>query len=192
MASFPVAGDGFQSFLSAAVNVDVYQAKTSNRGVDITLSHNVPTRDDAALLWAQTVAENGSFAVACKKAFYVDPAGFSDASGKIVCKPDDSLPFYYTDAERGGAKDDPDFVDGPSEPPPSKGGTWIRFVTSLTQVTGGKDVLLLVSVVWGFDIFANGKFNVTPIRLAKAFEQNGHAHILKREFPDYTFRTSAF
>jgi hypothetical protein len=189
MPSFPVADGHFVCFKDAAVSVDLYKVNGSNSGVDIKISHNVPKAANTSLLWVQTVAENGSFKDACKKSAYVDPAGFSDASGKIVCKPDDALPFYYTDLERGGKKDDPDFSDGPSESPPKTGGTWIRFITSLTEVADGKDVQLLVSLVWGFDIFANGKLNQTPLRLAQPAEQKGHSIILKREFPDYTFHT---
>jgi hypothetical protein len=154
------------------------------------MSHNVPKAANTSLLWVQTVAENGSFKDACKKWAYVDPAGFSKDDGTIDCHPDDALPFYYTDLERGGEKDDPDFIDGPSESPPKKGGTWIRFITSLGEVADGKDVLLLVSLVWGFDIYANGKLNQYTLRVAQAFEQKGHAAVLKRQYPDYTFHTS--
>src|SRR5262249_42042266 len=98
--------------------------------------------------------------------------------------------FYFTDLERGGQKDDPNFDDRPSEGPPKKGGTWIRFITSLSEVTDGSDVLLLVSLVWGFDIFANGKLNQYPLRLAEPFERKGHSLILKREFPSYTFHAN--
>jgi hypothetical protein len=187
MPSFAVADGHNVCFKDAAISVDQYEVNDRNTGVNIKISHNVPKAADTSLLWVQTVAENGSFKDACKKSAYVDPAGFSDATGKIVCKPDDDLPFYYTDLERGGQKDDPDFDDGPSEAPPKKGGTWIRFITSLTEVTGGTDVLLLASIVWGFDIYANGKLNLYPLRRAQAFEQKGHSIILKHEFPAYTF-----
>src|SRR5437588_10227925 len=190
MPTFPVADGHFKCFANAVIRVDEYAVKDTNTGVKIKITHNIPKTDNTRLLWVQTVAENGRWKDACKKSAYVDPVGYvADFEGTIVCQPDDALPFYYTDKERGGDKDDPAFEDRPSEQPPAKGNTWIRFITSLAEVANGSDVLLLASVVWGFDIFANGKLNIYPLRQPQPFEKNGHASILKREFPDYTFRT---
>ncbi len=106
------------------INVTKY-AKTVS-GVEIEVSHNIPTIPGKQLRWVQTVTENGTFYSACGRRTSVDP--FS-ASGSVVlpsvggvCKADDLKPFYWTDAEFSGGSG-PFFYDRPSETRPITGRT---------------------------------------------------------------------
>jgi hypothetical protein len=116
----------------------------------------------------------------------VDPwAPNVDPSGKTVCKADDKKPFYWTDAEYNGA-DGPYFSDKPSESPPATGTTWIRFQTSLTEARA-KNVILLASVVWGFDRDSTGTVAVFEPQRATSIQRSGHIRVLKRMYPKYDY-----
>ncbi len=80
------------------------------RGVDIQVTHNIPTEAGKSLRWVQTVTANNAWSRACG-ATRVDPFGFGDPSihkfpapGDPLCgcKADDRKPFYFTDAEFRG------------------------------------------------------------------------------------------
>jgi hypothetical protein len=161
--------------------------KPTAQGVEIKITHNLTAPAGKSLRWVQTIAENGSFFKSCGKRGYVDPWGptgpVDPKTGKNTCQGDDDKPFYWTDVEETTR---PYFYDRPSESPPAKGGTWLRFITSLSETTGN-DVLILVSVVWGFDIFAGGKVNTVTPRSPTGVEQNGHRLILKQMYPAYHF-----
>lgn len=159
--------------------------KASN-GVEIKVVHNISNPRTRSLRWTQTVSENGSFFKACGLSSYVDPwAPSVDPTGKTVCKADDAKPFYWTDTEYGG-KDGPYFYDKPSEGPPAAGKTWIRFVTSLTEARA-KNVILLASMVWGFDRDSSGTVEALEPRRALPDERSGHIRVLKRMYPGYDY-----
>ena len=170
--------------------IQVTKYNKTASGVEIELKHNLPTTAGKQLRWAQTVSENGSFFKDCGVRTYVDPFGPGGvgppAPGTLaVCIADDSKPFYWTDPEFTGVQG-PGFYDAPSENPPAKGRTWIKFVTGLTEVTG-KNVHHLVAVAWGFDRLADGKVNVAGIRTPTVDEMKGHGQALKKMYPSYTF-----
>ncbi|MEZ6061693.1 MAG: hypothetical protein R3C19_15200 [Planctomycetaceae bacterium] len=170
--------------------IDVSSYTATVDGVEIRISHNVPTIAGKSLRWVQTVAENGSFYKACKLKAYVDPwgpTGTNDpVTGNEICAADDAQPYYWTDAEFTGGQG-PGFYDKPSEPAPASGSTWIRFVTSLSEVDGTR-ITTLVSVVWGFDRLSGGKVNVVKVRYATQAENLGHRSILAKMYPAYKFR----
>ncbi|MFN8177709.1 MAG: hypothetical protein U0167_07275 [bacterium] len=155
-------------------------------GVEIKILHDITNPRTRQLRWTQTVSENGSFFKACGLSTYVDPwAPNVDPSGKTVCKADDTKPFYWTDAEYRG-KDGPYFYDKPSEGAPAAGNTWLRFVTSLTEARS-TNVIVLASVVWGFDRAAGGAVTVIEPRRATPPERSGHMRVLKRMYPSYDY-----
>lgn len=169
--------------------ITVTKYKKALSGVEIVVTHNVPTTTGKQLRWVQTVTENGSFFRACGRRTAVDP--FS-ASGVVVlpgvsgvCKADDTKPFYWTDTEFAGPEG-PYFSDGPSEGTPTSGRTWIQFHLGLTLVTG-LDVHHLVTIAWGFDIKASGDVLVAPIRRVSADEMQRHFKALKEMYSTYTF-----
>ena len=45
----------------------------------------------------------------------------------------------------------------PSRPTPSKGRTWVQFITALTEVTG-QSIRALVTIAWGFDRMAKHEY----------------------------------
>ena len=148
--------------------------------------HDISNPRTRSLRWTQTVSENGSFFRACGLSSYADPwAPSVDPTGKTVCKADDTKPFYWTDAEYSG-KDGPYFYDKPSESPPATGKTWIRFVTSLTEART-KNVILLASMVWGFDRDSSGTVVVLEPRRATPNERSGHIRVLKLMYPAYDY-----
>lgn len=154
-------------------------------GVEIKIVHDISKPRTRQLRWTQTVAENGSFFRDCGLSAYVDPwAPSVDPSGKTVCKADDAKPFYWTDAEE--RTDGPYFYDKPSEPSPATGKTWIRFVTSLTEART-KNVILLASIVWGFDRASGGAVTVVEPRRVAPDERSGHIRVLKRMYPGYDY-----
>lgn len=155
-------------------------------GVEIKVVHDIDKPRTRQLRWTQTVSENGSFFKACGLSSYVDPwAPHADPSGKTVCKADDVKPFYWTDAEFNG-RDGPYFYDKPSEGKPATGTTWIRFVTSLTEART-RNVILLATIVWGFDRSSAGTVSVVEPRRAKPDERTGHIRVLKRMYPTYDY-----
>lgn len=122
------------------------------------------------LSWVQTVFQSNQV-VPGTKPFCVDG-----------CPADDSLPFYWTDAELAA---DPDlrvkFVDHPSRSAPiaAAGTTGWRAIVSLAVVTG-KRVTVFDSWVWGFDLTpANVVVAVGP-RQATPAEFNGHLGLLRK------------
>jgi hypothetical protein len=155
-------------------------------GVEIRIVHDILKPRTRQLRWTQTVAENGSFFKACGLKSYVDPwAPSVDPSGRTVCKADDAKPFYWTDAEYKGS-DGPYFYDRPREGAPASGTTWIRFVTSLTEARS-RTVVLLASIVWGFNRASGGKVTEVEPRRATADERSGHIRVLKRMYPGYEY-----
>ena len=170
--------------------IDVTSFKATASGVEIKILHNLSTTMGKSLRWVQTVAENGSFFRRCRLKAYVDPwspSGKADPiTKKEICSADDKKPFYWTDSEFSGGQG-PGFYDRPAESAPKKGVTWIRFVTSLGEVSG-TDVTTLVSIVWGFDVSSKGKVTAKLPRAATGQESLGHRSILKRMYPKYTFK----
>lgn len=166
------------------MRVTAYNPKAD--GVEIRIEHDITKPRTRQLRWTQTVSENGSFFKACGLSTYVDPwAPNIDPSGKTVCKADDAKPFYWTDAEFNNT-DGPYFYDKPSEGPPATGKTWIRFVTSLTEART-RMILVLASIVWGFDRAASGAVTVLEPRRATVSERSGHMRVLKRMYPAYDY-----
>lgn len=166
-------------------------AKTAS-GVEIKITHNVPTVAGKQLRWVQTVSENGSFYKDCKMSTYVDPFGKAGGIHGVAlpgvpgtCKADDLKPFYYTDAELA-AGSGPGFYDRPGEGKPASGRTWIRFITALAEVTGS-NVHHLVAIAWGFDRLASGAVMVAAVRTPTAVEMKQHGKALKKMYPTYKF-----
>jgi hypothetical protein len=171
-------------------HIDVVTYRRTASGMEIKITHNVPSTPGKQLRWVQTISENGSFFRACGKRTYVDPFGTDAAwtsalaSSPGVCKADDLKPFYETDAELAAS---PDFFDSPSEGAPAKGRTWLQFVTALTEVTG-TTVLHLVAVRWGFDRLANGDVKADALRTPTTAEMREHGRALKAMYPGYIFK----
>jgi len=156
-------------------------------GVEIKIVHDISNPRTRQLRWTQTISENGSFFKACGRSTYVDPwAPSTDPlTGHTVCKADDNKPFYWTDAEYNGA-DGPYFYDKPSESAPASGNTWLRFITSLAEARS-RNVIVLASVVWGFDRDSTGTVVVLEPRSATANERRGHIRVLKDMYPNYDY-----
>lgn len=170
-------------------HMEVLFYKKHSSGVEIKITHNVPTQSGKQLRWVQTVEENGSFFKTCGHMSYVDPFGkdpnWTSALPSMpgVCKADDLKPFYETDTEFAGS---PDFYDKPSEKPPLKGRTWINFVTALTEVTG-TTVHHLVALTWGFDRLADGTVKEAGLFIPTTDQMKQHGRALKKMYPAYTF-----
>jgi len=169
------------------IEVTAYNRTTN--GVEIKITHNVPVEATKQLRWVQSVTENGSFFKTCGERTYIDPFG-KDASWTSdlpsmpgVCKADDVKPFYETDSEFATS---PDFYDKPGEGAPTKGRTWIIFVTALTEVTG-TNVHHLVAIRWGFDRLADGTVKVAAIVTPTTAEMKAHGQALKKMYPAYTY-----
>ncbi|NJD06159.1 MAG: hypothetical protein FIA97_06630 [Methylococcaceae bacterium] len=169
------------------IEVTIYRKTAS--GMEIKITHNIPSSPGKQLRWVQTITENGTFFKACGQSSYVDPFG-PDASWTTalpsmpgVCNADDAKPFYETAAEFAAS---PDFYDRPSESPPATGRTWLNFVTALTEVTG-TTVVHLVAVAWGFDRLANGTVAENSVRRPTEAQMKEHGRALKKMYPAYTF-----
>lgn len=164
-----------------------YYLKT-NHGVEIKLVHDVPNVPGKQLRWVQTVIENGEISRRCGTSSYVDPLGPTgkrDAkTGHEICRADDRKPFYYSDKNVKGQQGQ--FYDSPQERAPKKGRLWVRFCTSLTEVTA-QNVVLLVTLHWGFDRFVGGRVAQVPDRLASPKELAQHLAILRKWYPGYTY-----
>ena len=98
MRIFPIANGPHKG---KSIHVTRY-VKTAT-GVEINISHNVPTLAGKQLQWVQTVSSNNSFSVDCKMMTRVDPFGYGGAVNTVslpsmpgLCKADDLLPFYWT------------------------------------------------------------------------------------------------
>ncbi|HTK29626.1 MAG TPA: hypothetical protein VL309_08755 [Vicinamibacterales bacterium] len=138
----------------------------SGVGIEVKRSGARGTR----LSWVQTVYRHNQPIGPNPAPFCVD-----------ACTPDDSLPFYWTNAEIAA---DPTlrqkFVDHPSRSAPSaaQGTTRWRAIVSIAVMTD-KRVTVYDSLVWGFDMTpANAITKVGP-RAATAQELAGHLHLLK-------------
>ena len=171
-------------------HIEVTTYKKLAAGMEIKVTHNVPTAAGKQLRWVQTISENGTFFKACGERNYVDPFG-PDASFTValpsmpgVCNADDLKPFYETDAEFAAS---PDFSDQPSEPAPATGRTWLNFVTALTEVTG-TSVLHLVAISWGFDRMADGTVKENAVLTPTEAQMKAHGAALKKMYPGYTFK----
>jgi hypothetical protein len=161
-------------------------------GLDIAVSHNVPTLAGKQLQWVQTVSSNNQFSKVCKMTTRVDPFGYGGAVNTVplpavpgLCKADDLLPFYWTAADLAAGRG-PGLADSPSWPPPVRGRIWSNFVTALTEVTARK-VQHLIAIAWGYDRMADGSVRANTIRLAGASEMQSHFHALRRMYPDYSY-----
>jgi len=165
--------------------------KTS-AGVEIAITHNVPTVTGKQLQWLQTVSSNGGFSKICKIMTRVDPFGsgspglhkFSLPSVPGTCKADDLLPFYWTvdDLKTVGAG----FSDGPQVPAPASGRTWTKFITTLAEVTQ-KNVHHLVAIAWGYDRLADGTVKVAVIRTPSTVEMKEYGKVMKKMYPGYRY-----
>ncbi len=122
------------------------------------------------LTWVQTVYQHNQ-PVASTRPFCVDG-----------CPADDSLPFYWTDAE---IKADPDlrkrFSDHSSRRAPTAkiGTTRWRAVVSLAVATQ-KRVTVWNSLVWGWNMTPAGAVTTVGPRAATAQEVQGHLNLLRK------------
>lgn len=183
LKSFPIKADGYTDHI---VKLTRYLQHAS--GVDIRLTHDIPRKTGIQFRWLQTVVENGSFFQACRRQSYVDPfadSGARDPAGNAICRADDAKPFYWTDAEFTGGQG-PFFSDRPSEGRPATGRVWINFYTSLCEVTG-TDIVILITLAWGFDRFADGRVGVAAVRLASSNDQDLHVETAKKMYPRFTY-----
>ena len=161
-------------------------------GVEINISHNVPTVAGKQLQWVQTVSSNNSFSVDCKMMTRVDPFGYGGAVNTVslpsmpgVCEADDLLPFYWTAADLAAGMG-PGLSDAPSWPAPATGRIWSNFVTALTEVTG--DIVHhLVAISWGYDRMADGSVRENAIRYANHDEMRSHGLSLKKMYPSFHY-----
>jgi len=154
------------------------------KGLSVEIRHDISYTPLLRYRWCQTITENGSVFKACGKRAYVDPYDPNFGPGGGVCGADDNMPFYWTDAEE--LAHPWVFSDGPSEPAPASGRSWIQFMTSLNEVTGNT-VNLLVAVAWGFDRMANGEVRAAVMRRASVQEQVSHARSLMQMYPAYRY-----
>jgi len=162
------------------------------RGVEIEVTHNVPTEAGKSLRWVQTVTANNAWSRACG-ATRVDPFGYGSSIHRFAapgaplssCKGDDRKPFYWTDAEFSGGSG-PGFYDKPGVPAPATGRRWTQFVLALTEVTG-KHVHHLVAVYWGYDRMASGEVRAAMIRRPTTAEMLNHGTTLKMLYPSYRY-----
>jgi hypothetical protein len=173
-------------------HIQVTKYVTTASGLDIAISHNVPTLAGKQLQWVQTVCSNNQFSKDCKMLTRVDPFGVGGAVNTVslpavpgLCKADDLLPFYWTAADLA-AGSGPGLSDTPSWPPPAKGRIWSNFVTALTEVTE-KTVHHLVAISWEYDRMADGSVRANVVRLAHTSEMHSHGQALKRMYPDYKY-----
>lgn len=187
MRIFPIANGPHKG---KSIHVTRY-VKTAT-GVEINISHNVPTLAGKQLQWVQTVSSNNSFSVDCKMMTCVDPFGYGGAVNTVslpsmpgLCKADDLLPFYWTAADLAAGRG-PGLSDGPSWPAPPKGRIWSNFVTALTEVTGNI-VHHLVAISWGYDRMADGSVRENAIRYANHAEMRGHGLALKKMYPSFHY-----
>jgi hypothetical protein len=174
------------------IHVTRYVKSKSDTGMEIKISHNVPTRRGRELQWVQTVTSNNEFTVDCKMQTRVDPFGHGGPVNIIslpsmpgICKADDLLPFYWTakDLEDGAG---PGFSDEPAVAAPAKGRIWSQFTTALTEVTG-KTVHHLVAISWGYDVMADGSVREDAIRYANRSEMYRHGQALKKMYPGWRY-----
>ena len=161
-------------------------------GVQIKISHNVPTVRGSQVQWVQTVSSNNNFATECKMLTRVDPFGHGGAVNTVaipavpgLCKADDLLPFYWTAADLA-AGNGPGLSDAPNWPAPATGRIWTNFVTALTEVTR-TTVHHLVAISWGYDRMADGSVRENAIRLATMEEMRSHGRALKKTYPAYHY-----
>ena len=163
------------------------------RGVEIQVTHNVPTQAGKSLRWVQTVTANNDWSKTCG-ATRVDPFGFGSPSihkfpapgmPASACKADDLKPFYWTDAEFSGGSG-PGFSDKPGTPVPATGRRWTQFVLALTEVDGNH-VHHLVAIYWGYDRMASGEIRVAAIRRPTTKEMQNHGMTLKKLYPGYRY-----
>jgi hypothetical protein len=173
-------------------HIQVTKYGQTDGGLDIQISHNVPTSTGKQLQWVQTVTSNGYFSQVCKMLTRVDPFGVGGTVNTVsipavpgICKADDLLPFYWTAADLAGGKG-PGLSDTPWVSPPASGRTWTQFITALTEVTKA-NVHHLVAIAWGYDRLANGTVQVAVIRTPTTAEMKIHGQVLKRMYPDYTY-----
>jgi hypothetical protein len=187
MRVFPIANGPHRG---KSIQVTRYVRTTT--GVEINISHNVPTVAGKQLQWVQTVSSNNSFSVDCKMMTRVDPFGHGGAVNTVslpsmpgLCKADDLLPFYWTAADLA-AGNGPGLSDAPSWPAPPKGRIWSNFVTALTEVTGNV-VHHLVAISWGYDRMADGSVRENGIYYAGHHEMRQHGLALKKMYPAYHY-----
>jgi hypothetical protein len=161
-------------------------------GVEIRITHDVPTVAGKQLQWVQTVSSNSSFSVDCKMMTRVDPFGYGGPVNTVslpsmpgLCKADDLLPFYWTAADLAAGKG-PGLSDAPHWPAPAKGRIWNNFVTALTEVTGNV-VHHLVAISWGYDRMADGSVRENAIFYANHAQMHAHGLALKRMYPSYHY-----
>ena len=171
------------------IHVTRYVKTTS--GLDIKIEHNVPSAG-TNLQWVQIVSSNSGFFEFCKLLTYVDPFGVGGPVNTTplpsmpgVCKADDLLPFYWTAADLAGGSG-PGLTDKPSRPTPSKGRTWVQFITALTEVTG-QSIRALVTIAWGFDRMADGSVRVAVVRRASKDDMASYFKALKLMYPSFTY-----
>ena len=173
--------------------IEVTKYVKHGSGVEIKVTHNVPTETGKSLRWVQTVTSNNEWSKKCGGT-RVDPFGFGTPSLHKVaapgaptsaCKADDAKPFYWTDSEFSGGSG-PGFSDKPGHPAPAKGRIWTQFVLALTEVKD-KNVHHLVAIHWGYDRMANGNVRVAAIRRPTVAEMRKHGKTLKKLYPGYKY-----
>jgi hypothetical protein len=188
MRTFNILGKRHQNKI-----IQVTKYLTHASGVELQVTHNVPTKAGKSLRWVQTVTANNAWSRACG-ATRVDPFGFGTPSihkftapgaPLSACKADDRKPFYYTDAEFSGIAG-PGFHDKPGTPAPATGRRWTQFVLALTEVTG-MHVHHLVAIYWGYDRMASGEIRVAAIRRPMTNEMRNHGATLNRLYPSYRY-----
>lgn len=175
--------------------IDVPYYLETNHGVELKLVHNVSAPSGKSVRWIQTVYENGEIYRRCGRAVYVDPLSATkkkdELTGKEICKPGHKKPFYYTDEEH--ASQGASFYDSPQERAPKNGRLWVRFTTSLVEVTVTR-IEILAALYWGYDRAAwrlglpkAGRISMVKLRRASSEEVQKHMEVLKNDFPDWTY-----
>lgn len=188
MRTFTISGSVHKG---KQITVVKYQKHSS--GLQIEIKHDVATSAGKQLRWVQTLKSNHPEIIKCKLApGVVDPFGSWDPGlHKVsipgvtsVCKADDTLPFYFTDAEFTTVE--PNLTDRPSSPTPASGRYWWQFITALTEVTG-KTVHHLVAIAWGYDHMADGSVRAAAVRIPTTEQMKDHGQALKKMYSSYRF-----
>ncbi len=189
------------------IRVTQYDLADSPRyGVKIEIHHNLRHIHGRQLQWIQTFSTNDGTASQCGMETMVDPYGpkplvpqtpnyytvlIPGGAGK--CYADDTLPWYYTGAEK--KKFGLAFSDEPSAPDkaalPLGGNYWTQFVTALAEVHGNA-VTHLVGVAWGYDLHSDGSVRMAAIRSPTLMQWAKHLRALKQTYPAYVYSWPSF